>query len=74
MINRAGILASLPLVRWLPTSGVAMTLWLLVASIAIGGLLSVPMAVARVSSNPLIRGPYGSTPMCFAARRCISSC
>ena len=38
-------------------SGVAMTLWLLVASIAIGGLLSVPMAVARVSSNPLIRGP-----------------
>ena len=38
-------------------SGVAMTLWLLVVSIAIGGLLSVPMAVARVSSNPLIRGP-----------------
>lgn len=38
-------------------SGVAMTLWLLVASIAIGGLLSVPLAVARVSRNPLLRLP-----------------
>ena len=38
-------------------SGVAMTLWLLVASIAIGGTLAVPLAVARVSSNPLLRMP-----------------
>lgn len=38
-------------------SGVAMTLWLLVASIAIGFVLAVPLAVARVSPNPLIRGP-----------------
>ncbi|MVV49821.1 histidine ABC transporter permease HisM [Pseudomonas sp. PB120] len=38
-------------------SGVAMTLWLLVVSIAIGGVLSVPLAVARVSRNPFIRGP-----------------
>jgi histidine transport system permease protein len=38
-------------------SGVAMTLWLLVASIGIGFVLSVPLAVARVSSNPFIRGP-----------------
>ena len=38
-------------------SGVAMTLWLLVASIAIGFVLAVPLAVARVSENPLIRGP-----------------
>ncbi|MFC3532888.1 ABC transporter permease [Vogesella facilis] len=38
-------------------SGVAMTLWLLVASIAIGFVLAVPLAVARVSANPLIRGP-----------------
>lgn len=37
-------------------SGAAMTLWLLVASIALGFLLSVPLAVARVSSNRLIRG------------------
>lgn len=38
-------------------SGVAMTLWLLVASIAIGGILSIPLAVARVSRNPLLRLP-----------------
>nr|WP_294867879.1 ABC transporter permease [uncultured Pseudogulbenkiania sp.] len=38
-------------------SGVAMTLWLLVASIGIGFVLAVPLAVARVSPNPLIRGP-----------------
>ena len=38
-------------------SGVAMTLWLLVASIAIGFLLSIPMSVARVAKNPFIRGP-----------------
>ena len=34
-----------------------MTLWLLVASIAIGGTLAVPLAVARVSRNPLLRLP-----------------
>lgn len=38
-------------------SGVAMTLWLLVASIAIGSTLAVPLAVARVSRNPLLRIP-----------------
>ena len=38
-------------------SGVAMTLWLLVASIAIGGPRAVPLAVARVSRNPLLRLP-----------------
>ncbi|WP_415765025.1 ABC transporter permease [Pseudomonas sp. ZB1P45] len=38
-------------------SGVAMTLWLLVVSIAIGGVFAVPLAVARVSRNPFIRGP-----------------
>ncbi|EEG08690.1 ABC transporter permease [Pseudogulbenkiania ferrooxidans] len=38
-------------------TGVAMTLWLLTASIAIGFVLAVPLAVARVSPNPLIRGP-----------------
>ncbi len=38
-------------------SGVAMTLWLLVVAIALGGLLSVALSVARVSRNPLIRGP-----------------
>lgn len=38
-------------------SGVAMTLWLLILSIAFGFVLAVPLAVARVSKNPLIRGP-----------------
>jgi histidine transport system permease protein len=38
-------------------TGVAMTMWLLVASIALGFLMAVPLSVARVSSNPFIRGP-----------------
>lgn len=38
-------------------TGVAMTSWLLVLSIAIGFVLSIPLSIARVSSNPLIRGP-----------------
>lgn len=38
-------------------SGLAMTLWLLVASIAVGFLLSLPLAIARVSRNRLLRWP-----------------
>ncbi|ABO59556.1 ABC transporter permease (plasmid) [Burkholderia vietnamiensis] len=38
-------------------TGVAMTAWLLVASVAIGFVMSVPLSVARVSSNPFVRGP-----------------
>ncbi|AIY41661.1 Histidine ABC transporter [Collimonas arenae] len=38
-------------------TGVAMTLWLLVASVSIGFVLSVPLAVARVSRHRWIRGP-----------------
>jgi histidine transport system permease protein len=38
-------------------SGVAMTLWLLAASIAVGFCLAVPMSVARVSEKLYIRGP-----------------
>ncbi|MCW3481958.1 ABC transporter permease [Neisseriaceae bacterium JH1-16] len=38
-------------------SGVAMTLWLLAASIAVGFCLAIPMSVARVSDNIYIRGP-----------------
>ncbi|MEB3766710.1 ABC transporter permease [Acinetobacter sp. MD2] len=38
-------------------TGVAMTSWLLVFSIAIGFILAVPLSIARVSSNPYIRGP-----------------
>jgi histidine transport system permease protein len=38
-------------------TGVAMTLWLLVASLALGFVLSIPLAVARASVNPYVRGP-----------------
>lgn len=38
-------------------TGLAITLWLLISSVVIGGLLAVPMAVGRVSSNKLIRYP-----------------
>lgn len=38
-------------------TGVAMTLWLLVASSAIGFLLALPLSVARAAANPLVRGP-----------------
>jgi histidine transport system permease protein len=38
-------------------SGVAMTLWLLILSIVFGFLMAVPLAIARVSKNPIIRGP-----------------
>lgn len=38
-------------------SGLAMTLWLLVASIGLGFLLALPLAVARVSANRLVRWP-----------------
>lgn len=36
-------------------TGLAITLWLLISSVVIGGLLAVPMAVGRVSSNKFIR-------------------
>jgi histidine transport system permease protein len=38
-------------------TGVAMTLWLLALSIAIGFTVSIPLAVARNNRNPLIWGP-----------------
>lgn len=38
-------------------SGLAMTLWLLVASIGLGFLLALPLAIARVSRNRLLRWP-----------------
>ncbi|MBF7695435.1 ABC transporter permease [Acinetobacter rathckeae] len=38
-------------------TGIAMTTWLLVLSIAIGFVLAVPLAIARVSSNPFISRP-----------------
>lgn len=38
-------------------SGLAMTMWLLTASVVLGFLFSVPLSVARVSSNWAISGP-----------------
>ncbi|MGC6388984.1 ABC transporter permease [Ewingella sp. S1.OA.A_B6] len=38
-------------------TGLAVTLWLLISSVVIGGLLAIPMAVGRVSSNKFIRLP-----------------
>lgn len=38
-------------------TGVAITLWLLISSVVMGGLLAVILAVGRVSSNKFIRFP-----------------
>ncbi|WP_298225621.1 ABC transporter permease [Acidocella sp.] len=38
-------------------TGIAMTLWLLVVSCAIGFCLALPLAIARNSENPFIWGP-----------------
>lgn len=38
-------------------TGMAMTLWLLVVSCAFGFCIALPLAIARNSKNPFIRGP-----------------
>lgn len=40
-------------------TGLAMTLWLLVASVVIGFIVSVPLSVARVSERRWLRWPIG---------------
>lgn len=55
-------------------TGLAMTMWLLSASLVIGFLVSIPLSIARVSRNPWCAGRCSSTPTCFAARRSISNC
>ncbi len=54
-------------------TGVAITLWLLISSVVMGGLLAVILAVGRVSSNKFIRFPSGCLRIFFAARRCTYS-
>ena len=44
-------------------TGVAITLWLLISSVVMGGILAVFLAIGRVSSNKF-----------FAARRCMCNC
>jgi histidine transport system permease protein len=38
-------------------SGLAVTLWLLVVSVGVGFVLSIPLSVARVSPNRFVSGP-----------------
>ncbi len=60
-------------------TGLAMTLWLLCASIAIGFVLSLPLALLRVSRNPLLRWPvqaftyvFRGTPLYIQLLICYS--
>jgi histidine transport system permease protein len=53
-------------------SGVAMSLWLLVVSIMVGFVLSVPLAVARVE-KPIRPRTSMVVYLRFAARRSTSS-
>ncbi len=61
-------------------TGVAMTLWLLVISVVLGGALALLLAVGRVSSNKFIALPIwlftslsGYSPIFSAARRSMFS-
>ena len=54
-------------------TGVAITLWLLILSVVIGGSLAV-LAIARVSPNRYISTPVWLFTYVFAARRCMCSC
>ncbi|WP_338523962.1 ABC transporter permease [Pseudomonas batumici] len=60
-------------------TGLAMTLWLLCASIAMGFVLSLPLALLRVSRNPLLRWPvqaftyvFRGTPLYIQLLICYS--
>jgi histidine transport system permease protein len=55
-------------------TGLAMTMWLLSASIFIGFIVSIPLSIARVSPHFWFAGRCSSTPTCSGARRSISSC
>lgn len=55
-------------------TGVAITLWLLILSVTIGGCLAILLAIARVSLTGLSAFRSGSSPTSFAARRSMCSC
>lgn len=55
-------------------TGVAITLWLLISSVVMGGILAVFLAIGRVSSNKFIQFPSGCSLTYFAARRCMCNC
>ncbi len=50
-------------------------LWLLIASVVMGGILAVFLAIGRVSSNKYIQFPIWLFTLYFSAgRRCTCSC
>jgi histidine transport system permease protein len=55
-------------------TGVAITLWLLISSVVMGGIMAVFMAIGRVSSNKYIQFPIWLFTYIFAVRRCMCSC
>lgn len=55
-------------------TGVAITLWLLILSVVIGGVLALFLAIGRVSSNKYIQFPIWLFTYIFAVRRCMFSC
>lgn len=55
-------------------SGLAMTLWLFVVSMLLGLLLSLPLALARVSRRAWLRLPVQLYTFVFRGTPCISSC
>ena len=55
-------------------TGLAMTLWLLSASLVIGFLVSIPLSSPAFRASAWCVGPCSSTPTCFVALRSISNC
>ncbi|STV87481.1 Histidine ABC transporter [Klebsiella michiganensis] len=55
-------------------TGVAITLWLLISSVVMGGILAVSSPLAECRAINLSSSPSGCSPISFAARRCTSSC
>ena len=45
-------------------TGLAMTLWLLSASLFIGFIVSIPLSIARVSPRFYVRWPVQFAPIC----------
>lgn len=55
-------------------TGVAITLWLLISSVVMGGILAVFLAIGRVSNNKFIQFPIWLFTYVFRVRRCTYSC
>ncbi len=55
-------------------TGVAITLWLLISSVVMGGILAVFLPLAACRTINLFSSLSGCSPTCFAVRRCTYSC